>query len=354
MRRTRRPLLAVLALAALLILAAAGYAGYWFYAVGQVRGGLADWAAARRAEGYAVSYAGPTITGFPFEIRVRLDQPMVVGRQKRWRWAGDGVEAVAAPWSYRRIVVRPLGHQTVSFPSREGKQEMVASAADAVVVVAFDSDGRFSDATLDAESLTVAVPDAPGPLSAEQAHIELHLPDTPTAAAAGPGLPPSAALSVRVQNLDLPEAAAGPLGSQLRWVTAYGQLLGTLPPGSPAQALAAWRDAGGTLELKSFGLTWGPLQIEGNATVALDDALQPEGAGSSRIRGYAETIDALVAQGLIKPNNGMLAKAALGLLAKAPADGGPKVLTVPLTIQKRELYAGPIGLLHIPPIKWAE
>lgn len=55
----------------------------------------------------------------------------------------------------------------------------------------------------------------------------------------------------------------------------------------------------------------------------------------------------------MRPDNGALVKTALGLLARAPAGGGAKVLTVPLTIQKQVLYAGPFGLMRLPTIKWA-
>ena len=37
-----------------------------------------------------------------------------------------------------------------------------------------------------------------------------------------------------------------------------------------------------------------------------------------------------------------------------PADGGAKVLTVPLGIQNRVLYAGPVALLKLPTIVRAE
>ncbi len=56
----------------------------------------------------------------------------------------------------------------------------------------------------------------------------------------------------------------------------------------------------------------------------------------------------------MKPENGMIAKAGLGLLAKAPPDGGAKELTVPLTLERQVLYAGPVMVLSLPTIKWPE
>ena len=154
---------------------------------------------------------------------------------------------------------------------------------------------------------------------------------------------------------DLGELERGVM--QLVWsrgpLTAEAQLRGPVDGKGPLEALKAWRDAGGTLELRHFALDWGPLQISGNATLALDPNLQPEGAGTGEIRGFAETVDALVGQGLVKPDSGALAKAALGLLAKTPPGGGAKVLSIPLSIQRQTLYAGPFGLMKLPTIKWS-
>jgi hypothetical protein len=129
---------------------------------------------------------------------------------------------------------------------------------------------------------------------------------------------------------------------------------GTVPPGPPLAALVAWRAAGGTIEVKSLDVAWGPLQLSGAGTLTLDRALQPEGAGTAKIRGYAETVDALVAHRLMRPDDGKLAKAGLTLLAKRPPEGGPRVLTVPLRVQQQMLYAGPIELLRLPTVSWPQ
>lgn len=349
MRRVPRPLQALLLA---VVLVAGGYGAFWFYTEKLVRNGLADWATARRAEGYNIAYGEPVISGFPLRIKVTLNHPTISGPSRRWRWRGDGVVAETRPWAFRNVIVRALGQQTINFPRGAVNDEVTASSTEAVGRLSLSRTGRLAQAIFDADGVTITTPGMPGPIVTQHGHLEIAVPQGPVSAGTKPAV--TAATKLRLQDIALPAAVAGPLGPQLRWITAEGQLLGPFGPGSPAKALAAWRDAGGTLELKNFDLAWGPLQISGNATVALDIALQPEGAGTCELRGYAETVDALIAQGLVKPHNGALVKAGLGLLAKTPADGGPKVLTVPLSIQKQVLYVGPIGLLHISTIKWAE
>ena len=128
--------------------------------------------------------------------------------------------------------------------------------------------------------------------------------------------------------------------------------MGVIPPGPPAEAVAGWRDDGGTVELERLVLEWGPLELEASGTLALDPAMQPIGSLTAEIRGYAETLDALVQAGAAPPRDAAIAKVVLNLLAKTPPDGGPPVLTVPLTAQDGRLFVGPVALLELPPIEW--
>ena len=388
-----RPVLRYLFAALVIVLVAAGaYTAFWFHSAELVRDGFAAWTSARRAEGYAVAYAGPEITGYPWHLRIRLDRIALAAPGGRWRWAADAVEAKLMAWAFRRITVRPLGRQTLAYPGADGSETAAATATDAKGVILLRDRGRLEEAHCTAEGLVLALPRAPRPLTAERARLELAvLPPSPQPASSSgargaapnignsvpapgseaqgaspsigspgpaPGTdappPPSAELSLRLDGVTLPQAQPGPLGPHVQWLTAEAVLDGSVRPDGPAKALAAWRDEGGAVEIRRLELAWGPLLLSGNATLALDGNMQPEGAGTANIRGYGETIDALVAQGLMKPQAGTLTKAALGLMAKTPADGGAKVLTVPLSIQNRVLYAGPIGLLKLPTIVWAE
>ena len=92
-----------------------------------------------------------------------------------------------------------------------------------------------------------------------------------------------------------------------------------MPAGrSPEERAASWRDGGGSLEIQHLALDWGPLDLTASATLALDDQLQPMGAGSARLVGYAETLDALAPHGAISRSAATAAKAVLSLLANTP------------------------------------
>ncbi len=142
-----------------------------------------------------------------------------------------------------------------------------------------------------------------------------------------------------------------PLGDTVERLATTLAIKGTIPGGPRRQALAAWRDDGGTLELQSFALVWGKLTLDAKGTVALDAALQPLGALTATIRGYSEIIDALVATGDLKAGDAALVNVGLGLLAK-PAPDGQYQLDAPLTLQNGQAYLGPVRLARMPSFVW--
>src|SRR5205823_9134066 len=129
-----------------------------------------------------------------------------------------------------------------------------------------------------------------------------------------------------------------------------GEIKGPLAMGPVKPTLAAWRAAGGTLELRSVAAKWGPLGLTGDGTLALDKEMQPVVALSLAISGFAETLDALVASGLVDQKKAGLPRVILGALARN--NNGTTSIKAPLTIQDGFLLIGPVKLLPVPPIDW--
>jgi hypothetical protein len=171
---------------------------------------------------------------------------------------------------------------------------------------------------------------------------------------------PVLAFSVGAGPVTLPGGMNWKLGPEIAELALEGVFNGPLPSGGIAKgrglsALAtSWRDEGGSLELQRFVVDWGQARLDATATLALDEDLQPMGAGTGKIAGYGAALDALAADAVLTRSAATAAKAVLSLLANTPADGEPGEVEVPLTLQFRTLSARQVPLVRLPEIDWPD
>ena len=130
-------------------------------------------------------------------------------------------------------------------------------------------------------------------------------------------------------------------------------LSGPLPGGrAPTPRAEAWRDGGGTLELRSLAMRWGSLGGTARATLALDETLQPMGAGMLRLTGAADVLDALAEAGLVGRRAALTARGLLPLISRPSAGNGAPEIEVPVTLEDRTLTLARIPVLRFPPLGW--
>jgi hypothetical protein len=344
-RPTRLAIVTLLPLA----LIAAAYAAYWFYLAGMVRDSIVDWAAARRAEGITVGWDRYAIRGFPGAIHVTIEAP-VLGNSAAtpgYEVRGKRLTGEAWPWApHSWRLAAPDGAKVTIQPGPErAAVRLVAARLDGTVTVPRDPGDRASQGTavaITGEQLTI---DADSHLTAARATVQAILPARPVSHQES-----WFSGNLAIDELVLP-AKIEPLGQTIAHIDGDFAVKGTIPPGPRPAALAAWRDDGGTLELRSLDVAWGQLGVAANGTLSLDAAMQPLGALTARITGYNEIIDALVAARTMKSGDAQFAKIGLGVLARPGADGRP-VLNAPITLQNGFLFVGPARLTHLPRFTW--
>lgn len=348
--------------AVLLGLVVAGTA-YWHYAAARLGEGIAVWAEERRAEGMDATYSSLEVTGFPWLLRASVRDPVLArperpaaasgqtpgeGDEPAWAWRGSELVAAFRPWRPRTLDLRFPGTHQITLPLDEDGWTVFAAAARASGTLDLNSAGAPESGVFRAEDLDLVSEDGGASLAIARGNLAVF--------AYPPGAPrhlgTTLDLTFTGEDLDLPPDPEPPLGRRISTLQATLSLLGVLPPGPLAEAAAEWRRDGGTVELHRLYLDWGPLEVEAGGTLALDAELQPMGALTATIRGFAETIDALVAKGLVKARDGATAKVVLGLLAKEPEGGGAPEVTVPLTVQNGRLYVGPVVLFRLPKVPW--
>ena len=333
-----------LATLAALLAAAGGYTAYWFLVAHRIEAGIADWALSQRADKIDLDWQKMRVSGYPAAFRIDLGAaalrdgavtpspefhfPVLSGTARPWDFADW---RLAAPEGFTADFAAVGGHTPA---------KLIAGTADGVVSMGPD-DGWTLRLTL--EGTTV---DAGAPVRVDSAHATVTVAPKPLRGHADPVM----ALAVEASQIKLP-LAVRPLGDAIDELDFGATVKGAVPRGKLADAFAAWRDAGGTIELDNLRLKWGALNATATGTLALDPELQPTGGLSGAIQGYDQILTALVQNGQMRASDAGLARIALTLLAKVGPDGRPEIRTA-FTIQNGQMFLGPAKLGRLPHITW--
>jgi hypothetical protein len=320
-------------LISVLVVAAAATTGYWFWTANRLRDGLEKWAAQRRAQGYALTWSKETIAGFPASFRIALVD-MSMARGNAYQVAVPQIIGAASAWNLMRWeITAPHGGRGTA----QGIEAPIVAQSALGEVMLGDT---VSDVSISVLGL------ASGGVTAGELVVHLTLPRQVPRSHRDMGLGATAQL----YHLVLPKPVTA-LGDTIESLAFDLAIMGRVPPGSWRQALAAWRDEGGTLELKQADLQWGSLWLQMNGTLALDGDMQPTAAMTASILNHDALIDAAVAAGTISQKDGILVKLALDVLARHQARGQTQ-LTVPVTLQDGELSIGRATIGKVPHIDW--
>jgi hypothetical protein len=337
-------------LGTLLLLAGlgAGHAMLWQWMADQLEDGFAAWAAVRRAQGWQVAHGPPERGGWPFAATLTLPQFRLAG--------GEATLPGGMAWQAETLVLRlqlpRLDRLQLDMAGRHqlrlGEADLPFTADRLHGALPLERDVLPSALTVEGEGLRLDT--AAGPMALRT--LQLALAARITAIEGEPAV----TLRGAADDLTLP-ADAGPalvtLGRTIASVMLEAAISGPVPPGrSPAARAEAWREGGGTLELRSLALRWGPVAATTTATLTLDEALQPMGAATLRLAGGAEALDAAAAAGLVPARTAATARAFVRLLSRPPPEGGPPQIEVPLALEDRTLTLARIAVARLPVWHW--
>ena len=316
-----------------LVIAAAATTGYWLWTASRLRDGLEKWADQRRARGDALAWRKETVGGFPLSFRfVLADLSMAHG--SAYRVVVPEIIGVASAWNLKRWhLAAPRGGSGTA----QGIEAPIAaqSALGEVVLGDRSSDVGLAIQRLQSEGATAGelITHFTVPSQEPRSHRDIGL-----------------IAAAQLYHLVLPKPVIA-LGNTIESLALNLAVMGRLPPEDWRQALAAWRDDGGTVEVRQAGLQWGSLWLEMNGTLALDHDLQPTAAMTASILDHDALIDAAVAAGTLSQKSGAVAKLALDLIARHQADGRMR-LTAPVTLEDGELSIGRATIGRVPHIEW--
>ena len=340
-----------IALAVLPILLLAGDFFYWRLALGELREGFRIWTQQAREAGWEVRHGALSPGGWPNAATVRVEDVTIthVGAAPGMPFSlSAGSEAVLLRVRLTRpdvVEITPLGLR----PVRINEGPPLPLAADYLRLrLTLQPNAPPRAMEIDATAFSATLPNL-GLLTIAAFHLRADLnPDAGRDQAA-------VVFTALAGPVALPDGVRWGLGPEVSDAAAEGVLNGPLPSGAGfAARAAAWRDGGGSLELHRLSLGWGPARINATATLALDEDLQPMGAGTGKIAGYAAALDALAANAVLTRSAAKAAKAVLSLLANTPIEGQPEEVEVPLALQFRTLSVRQVPLVRLPELEWPD
>jgi hypothetical protein len=320
------------------------YTLYWRIVAGRIEDRLLAWQQSMRAQKIDASWQSLHVVGFPFHFRIALSSAAL--RDRALTPAPEvrlpELTSSARPWNFadwRLDAPRGLAADLAAAGSRP-LVKLVAQTAEGTVSLV--SEGatsiwlNFQDASAEAG----------GRVPIKEAQAWISLPANPPRTHIEPLL--QLALDLRQLHLSAPPPSFSDMIDNL----AFGVTVrGAVPDGPLVQAIAAWRDAGGAIELDHLQLNWGGLGATATGTMALDQDLQPIGAFSGGIEGFGAILSGLAEAGRLNTEEAALAQIALSALAKRGPDGKPQIATS-FTIQNGKMYLGPAKLGDAPRIVW--
>jgi hypothetical protein len=340
----RRPTRLGLALVAVLLVLLGAYTAYWWIVATRISEGVTAWAQTERAEKVDISWQEVGVTGFPFFWRVTLDHAVL--RDGRLTPSPElripALSATARPWGFGSWeLVAPEGLSAHLAGGGE-RPPLQAAVQTAIGMLAVDPQAG-SNLWLNLRDISVEA-GTKVPISSADAWVIL--PPRPPGSHTAPAL--GIALDLRQVQLPSMTSVLNDMIEEL----AFGiTVKGAVPSGKLTEALAEWRDKGGTLELDNLYLDWGGVGANASGTLALDRELQPVGGVSGAIAGYDKILIGLVQSGRMRADAAGLARLALAVLARAGPDGKPEIKTA-FTIQNGEMFLGPAKLGKAPHFIW--
>ncbi len=351
-----------IALAVLPALLLAGDFFYWRLAVSQLRDRFEVWTRAATASGWDVRHGAIGAGGWPDAATLRIENltirtaslfgrgEMRFGtlRLESMAWGSDALLLSTGLARPDMVELTPVGVSAVRFNDGEA---IPLSASHMRLRLTLRPNGSLRTVDFDAATLAAELP---GPAMARVGHLNAH---ADLRAAAGRDQP-IANFSASARPLVLPDSMSFGLGTEISEFAVEGVLNGPMPKGGfmggggLTRQATLWRDEGGSLELHRLAIGWGPARLDATATLALDEDLQPMGAGTGKIVGYDAALDALSANAVLTKSAVKAAKAVLSLLADTPAEGEAAQVDVPLTLQFRTLSVRQVPLVRLPEFDW--
>ena len=334
---SRKPWLIATPLIIVVVLAAA-WSGFWFYAAREAEARINDWQAQQAKAGRVFSCASQAVGGYPFRIEVRCANAAAELRDTQPPLALKLKEIllVAQVWDPKLLIAEFAGPLTVSDPGQAPYVNATWTLAQASVRGTPATPERASIAADDLK-LTGAAPGNP-PLF-EAKHAEFH------ARVQFGSWPQNPAVDLAVKLNTATAPALGPYTRDPLDADILAVLHGMkdLAPKPLPVRLREWQAAGGRLEVQKARVAQGEALATATGTLALSQRGRLDGALQLNVAGLEKFLPALTGERKGAPLSLDRAAPALNAIDRAVPGLGAR-----LAPQAQDFAAGLLGLLGPP------
>lgn len=328
---------------AIVVLAAAGWGGFWYWNASMRDEALTGWLEARREAGW-IAEAEIRVTGFPNRVDSIVSGLDLANPDAGWSWSASEFQILSQTWKPLHVIAVWPDHQTVATPY----DTVAVQSSRMVGSVVFEPNLRLGldRATIELSDLELAG-EAGWQTGLGEGLLSLRKSPAPEAA------PNSYDMDFSARRLSLPAA----------WVSharRSGLLPETIDLGHLAATLTfdkAWDRPGiegdppavVALEVTEARLTWGQLDLTGSGRLRSDARGFAEGRLDLVANNWRGMLDVAEDTGTIDSGLAGALRGALGLYATLSGDGD--TLRAPLEFENGEMLLGPVPVAPAPMLR---
>ncbi|MBA3326530.1 MAG: DUF2125 domain-containing protein [Rhodobacteraceae bacterium] len=320
---------------AIIVLAALGWTGWWFFIATAKEAALTAWLDARRAAGWVAEAEAIDVTGFPYRVDTTVRGLDLANPEGGWAWSAPTFQFLTLAYEPNHLIAIWPPEQRFATPL--GATEIRSETMRGSVIVEPNLALALERTTIDLAGVD---------LIGEGWEIAIDKAILATRQAEGADAPPFAHdIAFTAEGLALPEAwtrfdRANVLAPVIETVSFDALAAFDRPWDRPA--IEGDQPALEALEIRDMSFAWGDFDLRGQGSLRADARGFAEGRIKLRARNWKEMLKVAEDAGALAPGVASALRGGLGLLARLGGDRS--TLDVPLEFSDGVIRLGPVPL----------
>lgn len=327
----------------LILLAAAGWSGYWFVGSSGVKSGFESWFETRRAEGWVAEYADLSVSGFPNRIDTRFTGLELADPDTGLAWEAPKFEIAALSYKPNHVIAIWPPEQRLATPFE--KFSVRSADMRASLVLEANTDLTLARTVMTAQNLEI-IPSGEAGVT-EIGALTLAAEKVPADEApsyrlglTADGFAPSLPWRQHIDPGDtLPETLEA----------LNADIAVTFDKPWDRHAIEDARPQPIRIKVKLAKAHWGQLELQAAGEVTVNEAGVPEGTLTLKARNWREILQLSVKAGALPEGLAKTLEDGLSLISQLA--GNPKTLDIPLDFRNDRVMLGPIPLGPAPVLR---